>query len=234
MKTTLLIPTLNEVIGMKAIMPKIRKDWYDQLIILDGGSTDGTVEYARGQGYFVYIQKKYGMRHAYTEAIPLIQGDIVVTFSPDGNSIPETIPLLAAKIKEGNDMVIASRYLAGAKSSDDDAVTAFGNWLFTRTVNLLHRAQYTDAMGILRAYRKSLIHDLELEKDKGYNTAEMIFRTKVSWEPLLSVRAAKRRLKVTEIPADEPARLGGKRKLQIIRWGGAYYFQFFRELFFWR
>lgn len=233
MKTTLIIPTLNEVIGMKAIMPKINKDWYDQLIILDGGSTDGTVEYAREQGYFVYIQKKYGMRHAYTEAIPLIQGDIVITFSPDGNSIPETIPLLAAKIKEGHDMAIASRYLAGAKSSDDDAVTAFGNWLFTRTVNLLHRGKYTDAMGILRAYKTQLIHDLELGKDKGYTVAERLFRTKISWEPLLSVRAAKRRLKVAEIPADEPPRLGGKRKLQIIRWGGAYYFQFFRELFFW-
>ena len=54
MKTTLLIPTLNEVIGMKAIMPTIKREWVDQILILDGQSTDGTAEYAREQGYEVY------------------------------------------------------------------------------------------------------------------------------------------------------------------------------------
>ena len=47
MKVTLLIPTLNEITGMKAIMPLIKKEWCDQILILDGGSTDGTVEWAR-------------------------------------------------------------------------------------------------------------------------------------------------------------------------------------------
>lgn len=45
-------------------------------------------------------------------------------------------------------MVIASRYLGAAKSEDDDFVTAFGNWLFTGTVNWLHGGHYTDAMVI--------------------------------------------------------------------------------------
>jgi len=54
MKITLLIPTLNEIDGMKIIMPRIRREWYDQMIILDGGSADGTIEYARESGYFVY------------------------------------------------------------------------------------------------------------------------------------------------------------------------------------
>jgi len=47
MNVTLLIPTLNEVNGMKEIMPKIKKEWCDQILIVDGQSTDGTVEYAR-------------------------------------------------------------------------------------------------------------------------------------------------------------------------------------------
>ena len=94
MKTTLIIPTLNEIDGMKAIMPSLKKDWYDQLIILDGGSTDGTIEYAKEQDYFVYVQKKTGFRHAYTEVLPYITGDVVLTFSPDGNSIPDLIPEL--------------------------------------------------------------------------------------------------------------------------------------------
>ena len=234
MKVTLIVPTLNEIDGMKAIMPSIKEDWYDQLIILDGGSTDGTIEYAKEQGYFVYIQKKLGFRHAYTEVLPYITGDAVLTFSPDGNSVPELIPELIEKMQEGYDMVIASRYLNGAKSEDDDLVTAFGNWLFTKTVNLLHGGKYTDAMVIFRAYKTKLIYDLELHKDEGYETAEKLFNTKIGWEPLLSVRAAKRKLKITEIPGDEPARIGGERKLKIFKWGAAYYFQFIREKFCWK
>jgi len=232
MKVTLLVLTLNEKEGMKQIMPRVKKEWYDQLLVLDGGSTDGTVEYAKETGYDVYVQKQKGFRHAYIEALPLIEGDVVVTFSPDGNSIPELIPELVNKMREGYDMVIASRYLDGARSEDDDILTGFGNWFFTKTVNLLHHGHYTDAMVIFRAYKTQVIYDLELDKEAGYALVEKLFRTKISWEPLLSVRAAKRKLKVAEIPGDEPARITGERKLKILKWGLAYYFQFIRELFF--
>jgi len=234
MKTSLLILTLNEINGMKVIMPKIKKEWCDQIIILDGGSTDGTIEYAEKHGYFVYVQKKNGFRHAYCEVLPYIEGEIVITFSPDGNSIPELIPDLIRKMGEGYDMVIVSRYLGLAKSYDDDPITGFGNKLFTKTINLLHGAKYTDAMVIFRAYKKQLIYDLELNQEEGFAKAEKIFRTKISWEPLLSVRAAKRKLRIGEIPGDEPPRIGGERKLKVLKWGAAYYFQFLREVFFWR
>ena len=233
MKTTLLIPTLNEIDGMRVIMPRIKKEWCDQIIILDGGSTDGTIEYAKDNGYFVYVQKQPGFRHAYCEALPYIEGDVLITFSPDGNSIPELIPDLIQKMKKGYDMVIVSRYLDHAKSLDDDPITAFGNWLFTKTINLLHAGNYTDAMVIFRAYKTQLIYDLELNCDEGFKMAEQLFNTRISWEPLLSVRAIKKRLKITEIPGDEPPRIGGERKLKIFKWGGAYYFQFIREVFAW-
>lgn len=113
-------------------------------------------------------------------------------------------------------------------------MTGFGNWLFTKTINIIYGAHYTDAMVIYRAYRRQLIYDLDLDKEEGYSTPEKLFRTRLSWEPLLSVRAAKRRLKVTEIPGDEPPRIGGERKLKILKWGAAYYFQFIREKFFWK
>jgi len=234
MKTTLLVMTLNEVRGMKTIMPQVSRDWCDQIIIVDGGSTDDTIEWAREQGYELYIQKRPGFRHAYNEVLPYVTGDVIITFSPDGNSIASLIPQLINKMKEGYDMVIVSRYLGAAKSEDDDLVTGFGNWLFTKTINLLHGGQYTDAMVIYRAYKKQIVYDLELNKDEGYGMAEKLFHTRISWEPLLSVRAAKRKLKVAEIPGDEPPRIGGERKLQILKWGAAYYFQVLRELFFWR
>ena len=234
MTSTLLVMTLNELEGMKTIMPRVRPEWCDQIIVVDGGSTDGTIEWARAHGYTVYVQKRRGFRHAYTEVWPMITGDVVLTFSPDGNSIAELIPDILAKMREGYDMVIASRYLGPAKSEDDDIVTGFGNWLFTNTVNLLHGGRYTDAMVIFRAYRRSLPEELDLDKDEGYALAERLFRTNISWEPLLSVRAAKRKLRVGEIPGDEPPRIGGERKLKVLKWGAAYYFQFVREVFCWK
>lgn len=233
MKTTLLVLTLNEIDGMKAVMPKIHKEWCDQIIILDGGSTDGTIQWARDQGYFVYVQKQPGFRHAYVEVLPYVEGDVIITFSPDGNSIPELIPPLIEKMKENHDMVIVSRYLDEAKSEDDDIITGFGNWLFTKTVNFLFSGNYTDVMVIYRAYKKQLVYDLELNVDKWYATPEKLFSTKISWEPLLSVRAAKRKLNIAEIPGDEPPRIGGERKLKVLKWGAAYYFQFWRDFFFW-
>jgi glycosyltransferase involved in cell wall biosynthesis len=233
-KVTLVVCTLNEIDGMRAIMPKIKREYCDQIIIMDGGSTDGTIEYAQENNYFVYIQKKPGFRHGYAELLPLVKGDIILTFSPDGNSIPEVIPELVHKMEEGYDMVIASRYLGDARSEDDDLITGFGNWLFTKSVNFFHGGHYTDVMVLYRAYKKQIVYDLNLHQDEGFALPEKLFATRISWEPLLSIRAAKRKLKVTEIAADEPPRIGGTRKLQILRWGAAYYFQIIREIWHWR
>ena len=234
MKVTILVPTLNEVDGIRSIMPKVKKEWCDQILIVDGQSTDGTIELARTQGYEIIVQKKKGMRHAYMEALPYVKGDIILTFSPDGNSIPELIPNCINKMKEGYDMVIVSRYADGAKSYDDDLITGFGNKLFTTLINLLHGGHYTDAMVIYRAYKKNVIFDLDLDKEESYHTEEKLFKTTVSWEPLLSIRAAKKNLKCADIPGDEPAREGGERKLQVLRWGAAYMFEIVREIFIWK
>ena len=93
MITTLFVLTYNEIEGMKAIMPRIKKEWVDEIIVVDGGSTDGTLEYAKEQGYVTHVQKKKRLRNAYIEGFPLIKSDYVITFSPDGNSVPEAIPL---------------------------------------------------------------------------------------------------------------------------------------------
>ena len=124
--------------------------------------------------------------------------------------------------------------MKGVRSEDDDFLTGIANWVFTRTVNLLHDAHYTDAMVIYRAFRRELIYELDLHKEESYRLPERLFRTVISWEPLMSVRAAKRRKKIGEVAVGEPPHIGGQRKLQMWRWGAAYYFQFFRELWFWR
>jgi glycosyltransferase involved in cell wall biosynthesis len=229
---TLFMPVLNEIEGLRVILPQIRPEWCDQILLVDGGSRDGSLEYAGQHGCDTYLQRRPGIRFAYIEAWPLIRGNIVITFSPDGNCPPDAIPRLTAAMREGYDMVIASRYLGGIRSQDDDLVTQFGNWMFTTLINVLHGGHYTDAMGIFRAYKTQLFSSLALDQEVSYSP-EKLLATTVGIEPLLSIRCAKKRLRVLEIGVPEPARIGGERKLQIVRWGGAYLLQVFRELYHW-
>lgn len=232
MKTTLLVMTLNEIEGMKAIMPKIDPGWVDQIILCDGGSTDGTVEWAKAQGMTVHVQSQPGFRRGYIEVWPMIVGDVVMTFSPDGNSLPEKIPELLAKIEDGYDMVIASRYAGDAESEDDSLLTGFGNWLFTRTINVLFGGHYRDSLVIFRVYRKDMAERLELADGSAFNFVETLFGIGsciLSWEPLMSARAARYGYRVAEIPASEPPRIGGEQSFNLLQWAAAYYLQFLIE-----
>ncbi|MBI3723775.1 glycosyltransferase family 2 protein [bacterium] len=207
-----MVPTINEVEGMRQIMPLVKREWVDQVVVVDGGSTDGTVEYARSRGYDVAVQKRPGLVGAYRDAFPLVRGDYLVTFSPDGNSVPEVLPELTAKLREGFDMVIASRYLGGKESADDDALSRLGNWLFTKTINLLFSARYTDSLVMYRGYRTSLLRELGLLENRRGSLEEYCERL-CSWELLSTIRAAKERLHVAEIYGPEPARVAGETRV---------------------
>src|SRR5438309_808176 len=111
MKITLCVLTLNEIDSVKIIMPQVASNLFDQILVIDGGSTDETIAWCQQQGYEVYVQKQRGLRQAYLEALPHIRGDCMITFSPDGNSLPNVLPALVDELKKGWDMVIVSRYL---------------------------------------------------------------------------------------------------------------------------
>jgi len=217
MKVSIVILTLNEICGMRIIMPLIKKEWYDEIIIVDGGSTDGTVEYAKEQGYNIFTQKEKGAGAAFSEAMEKVTGDIVITFSPDGNSLPEKIPELIEKMKEGYDLVTVSRYLRGAKSYDDDILTAFGNRMFTWLVNLLFGTGYSDLLVMYRCFKRELVESLGA------------YTQTPSWGTLLLLRATKHGLKIGEIPGDEPRRMGGQRKMKPFFNGTCELFMIFKE-----
>lgn len=205
MRTTLLIPARNEVKGMQAILPRIQRHWVDEILVVDGGSTDGSPEYAEGCGFKVLRQKSKGLIGAYREGLEAATGDIIIPFSPDGNSVPERIPDLVAKMREGYDMVIVSRYLDGAKSRDDTFLTALGNRIFTKLINLLFGAGYTDTLVMFRAWRKDLVREF------------LVDPTIAGFEPQLCIECAKRKRRIAEIPGDEPPRIGGATKARRLK-----------------
>ncbi|MEI6070350.1 MAG: glycosyltransferase family 2 protein [Verrucomicrobiae bacterium] len=194
---TLFIPVMNEIHGLREIMPRINREWVDEILIIDGGSTDGSKDFLRSLGYAVVGQKKKGVKAAFWEAFEIATGDVIVPFSPDGNSIPEDIPKLIDKINEGYDIVIASRYLETAKSRDDDLMSAIANRFLTCLINLCFGAKLTDAMGMFKAFKKQHLYLLEIDKHKNEHS-----------EVMLPARGSRFGLRIIEIPSEEPPRIG--------------------------
>lgn len=212
----LVMPTLDEIEGLRHVLPRIDRSLFKEIVVVDGGSKDGTLDFAREQGLIALRQPGRGLTDAQEYAFRSVTADVIVLFTPDGNSLPEALPHVCAKIREGYDMVIASRYLEGAKSEDDDAVTAFGNWMFTTIINLLFGGHYTDTLVGFRAYTRQAVLRMELPTMVSTSPFRQRHPLVNSWETGSSLRAARLKLRVTEIPVDEPKRVGGNRKMRVL------------------
>lgn len=216
---TLVVLTLNEIEGLRQVFPKIPTHCVDEILAVDGGSTDGTLEFFGARGIRTIVQRKRGRGEAFRLAVSETRNDLLVFFSPDGNEDPDDIPRLVQGLLAGYDMVIASRFMPGGRSEDDDkwffASRRWGNLTFTWLANALWRSSsgISDTIngfrGIARAAFRRLRPDAE-----GY-----------AIEFQMSIRALQLGLKVLEIPTVESPRFGkGVSKLNAIPVG----FQFLR------
>lgn len=233
MKICLLLPTLNEIDGMSWSVPKIDRALFHEILVVDGGSTDGTIEFAKQQGLKVVTQTGVGIADALYCGFMNTECDAIIEFTPDGNSLPEVLPAVCGKLNEGFDLVIVSRYLEGAKSEDDDVFTGFGNWLFTSTINIVFGGKYTDTLVGYRGISRQAVLRMELHK-MAKPFIRRIFPRMNAWETASSIRAAILKLRVHEIPGDEPKRIGGVRKMSIIKNGLGTLFQIIYDFLFFK
>ena len=234
--TVLILPTLNERIGLENIYPHIPKQLFSRIVVVDAWSTDGTVEWCEAHGVELFPQTNRGLRQGLNEFISSLGPEVsmVITFSPDGNCDPKTLERFVAEISDNPTarLFIGSRYGAGASSDDDDFFTALGNRFFIAACNLLFRSNFTDVFSIYRGFDPKLIKDLCLDDEDSYLWLEKTFSTKVPWEPLMSYRVAKYKVEWVDVPVGEPKRIGGERKLQVFRWGASFLLQLIREIWY--
>ena len=210
MKTSLIVLTLNEADGFRKVMPKVNPKWVDEILVVDGGSTDGTPELARKMGYKVVSQKNRGRGEAFRLGLEKSKGGLLIYFSPDGNEDPKDIPLLVKKAKEGWDMVIASRFGRGSKSYDATLVRRIGNNFFTGLINVLFGLRLSDAVNGFRAITRDAMESIK--------TDAVYFDIEIQ----MTMRCARKGYRISEIPTIEYERAFGKGKLSTITDGSRY------------
>ena len=222
MSVIVFVLTLDEIDGVSEIMPKVKKEWADAIIFVDGGSTDGTLEKAKELGFEVIHQKNKGEGNACRVGTDATESDFVMFFSPDGNDDPDDIPKLIQKTKEGHDVIHISRFGKNSVSEDANLLDRFGNNMFTFLVNTFFGGNYTDALNGFRIIRRKLWD--ELKTDAQY----------LNIEQQTCIRLAKRKIPILEIDGIEPKRIGGERKMRPLTTGAQLSYQIIKEFIFWK
>ena len=149
-KISLIIISKNEIEGLKFIGERVnsQKKFLHEIILVDGQSTDGSIEYAKTLGWNVIVQKdnELGIINGLRIGIENSNSEYVTMFTPDNNCIPEKIEEVYNILSKNPtiDMITVSRYFKDAKSYDDNLISGFGNWMITFLVNFLFIAKYTE------------------------------------------------------------------------------------------
>lgn len=200
-KGTLVILTLNEIDGVKAIIPRIPLDMVGEVFAVDGGSTDGTREFFKNNNIRVVNQKSKGRGEAFRIAIKEAKFDRIVFFSPDGNEYPEDITKMFGFLEDGYDMVIGSRFMKGSRCDEDGQlikIRKFGNMVFTIMINFIFNGRLTDSINGFRGMTKKAFRRIYPDAH-GFGI-----------EFQMSIRALKAKFKIKEFPTIEGDRIGGK------------------------
>src|SRR3977135_3913255 len=114
---SLVLPALNEAENLDRVLPELKKALVAlgptyEIIVVDGGSSDGTHEIVRKHGARLVSQKLPGFGGAYRAGFEQARGEYVITLDADGSHDPKFLKDLWAARAEG-DVVIASRYVLG-------------------------------------------------------------------------------------------------------------------------
>lgn len=219
MKTTLVIFTLNEIEAARKLFDRIPFDKVNEFFVIDGGSSDGTVEFFQEKGVTVIKQDTPRHGEAYKLGMKKATQEIIVFFGCDGNNQPEDIPALIKKLNNGNDLVIASRFGNGSQSHDATFIRKLGNLFFVFLVNMRWQTGLTDVLNEFRAIKKGPMENLHLKNRYFDLELEMV------------IKAIKNNLKIAEIATVEQKRISGKSKLSTVRDGWMNLRCFLKEAF---
>jgi Glycosyl transferase family 2 len=204
-QVSVVIPTLNEEQNLEHVLPRI-PPWVHEVILVDGHSTDGTVEraYELCPRIRVVMQNARGKGAALRSGFAAVTGDIIVMLDADGSMDPGEIPLFVGALLAGADFAKGSRFAQGGGTADMPLHRRMGNRGFVGLVRLLFGGQFSDLCYGYNAFWRHVLPALNLDGD-GFEI-----------ETIMNVRALRGGLKVSEVPSFEAVRVHGTGRLQTL------------------
>lgn len=195
---SVVVPALNEEENLPHVLPGIPM-WVHEVVLVDGHSTDGTVEVARRLRPDIRIiqQEGRGKGAALRTGFAVATGDIVVMLDADGSMDPAEIPAFVGVLRAGADFAKGSRFLQGGGTVDMPLYRQLGNWGFVVLVRLLFGGRYSDLCYGYNAFWRRVLPQLKLDGD-GFEI-----------ETMMNVRALHAGLKIVEVPSFEAKRMYG-------------------------
>lgn len=203
-----LIPARNERASLPRVLADLPRERLRRLVVVDNASTDGTGALAAAAGAEVLREERPGYGSACLCGIHFLAEDppdVLVFLDADYSDHPEELPRLVRPIADGEaDLVIGSRILGERQRGALLPQARFGNWLACRLIHLLYGLRFTD-LGPFRAIRWDALERLEMrDRDFGW-TAEM------------QVKAARRGMRVVEVPVSYRRRIGRSKITGTVR-----------------
>ena len=205
---SVVIPTLNEEANIGWVLQRM-PTWVDEILIVDGGSRDRTVEVAQAVRPDVRIvtDLRKGKGRALRTGFEAATMDVVVMIDADGSMDPQEIESYVRAVDAGYDLVKGSRACPGGGSTDLTPTRQLGNYCLRGMVNLLFAADFTELCYGFMALRRSSIPAMGLDAD-GFEI-----------ETQIVVNSLRRGLRIAEIPSKEAERLNGTSHLHPVRDG---------------
>lgn len=205
---SVVIPVKNEAANLPHVFRTI-PGWVNEVVLVDGRSTDNTVEVALKlwPGIKVVNQQGIGKGDALLAGFAECSGDIIVAMDGDGSTHGAEIIQFVTALAAGADFVKGSRFASGGGSDDLTRGRRWGNQMLLALVNRMYGTRYTDLCYGYNAFWARNLKALAMECH-GFEV-----------ETLMNIRAAKAGLRIHEVPSHERSRINGTSNLRAIRDG---------------
>jgi dolichol-phosphate mannosyltransferase len=219
---SVVIPAKNEESNIAEVIRKCRPH-ADEIIVVDGHSTDRTVQIARESGALVLFDNGKGKGAAIQVGLRQAGGEVIVFVDSDGSHDPDDIPRLIRPIQEGYaDLVVGSRMRGGSDELHGDLekfIRVIGSDIITLCINYRFGVRLTDSQNGFRAIRKDVGISINLQEDIFTIEQEMI------------MKALRKGYSVVEIPAHEYERRSGKSHIVVWKVAHRYVWCLLKNLF---